>query len=79
MVIIDITKDFEKKLNKLKKISFIEKQINKIIVNPEVGKPMKYFRRGTREVYFSPFRISYAWIEKENKIILLDIYHKDNQ
>ena len=32
----------------------VKKQINKIIQNPEIGKPMKANRKGTREVYVSP-------------------------
>src|SRR3989344_2073429 len=49
------------------------------IENPEVGKPMMYDRKGTREVYVKPFRLSYAYIKHENKIIFLDLYHKDGQ
>lgn len=57
----------------------IQKQIIKIIDNPEIGKPMQYNRKGTRELYIPPFRLSYAFIKEENKIILLDFYHKDEQ
>jgi len=57
----------------------VKKQINKIINNPEIGKPMMYDRKGTREVYIAPFRLSYAYIKEENKIIFLDLYHKDEQ
>ena len=55
------------------------KQVEKIRINPEVGKPMMYDRRGTREVYVKPFRLSYAYIKHEDKIIFLDLYHKDEQ
>lgn len=55
----------------------VEKIIIKIINNPEIGKPMRYARKGTREVYVSPFRLSYTL--KEDKITLLDLYHKDKQ
>ena len=34
-------------------------QIEKIKANPEVGKPMMYGRKGTRELYIPPFRLSY--------------------
>jgi len=51
----------------------------KIIQNPDVGKPMRYARKGTREVYIKPFRLSYAYISEEDKIIFLDLYHKDEQ
>ncbi len=57
----------------------IKKQIEKIIMNPEIGKPMMYNRKGTREVYVSPYRLSYMYSKEEDKIILLDLYHKDEQ
>ena len=40
---------------------------------------MKNVRKGTRELYISPFRLSYEYIEKTNTIKFIDIYHKDNQ
>jgi len=57
----------------------VKKQIEKIIQNPEVGKPMGYSRKGTRELYIKPFRLSYAYIKSEDRIILLDLYHKKKQ
>lgn len=57
----------------------VKKQIVKIIENPKIGKPMTYDRKGTREVYIPPFRLSYTYIKEEDKIILLDLYHKDEQ
>ena len=57
----------------------IIKQFSKIKENPEIGKPMKNVRKGTREVYISPFRLSYAYIKNEDKLIFLDLYHKDQQ
>ncbi|MBU0460232.1 MAG: type II toxin-antitoxin system RelE/ParE family toxin [Nanoarchaeota archaeon] len=57
----------------------IKKQIRKIIENPETGKPMRYTRKGTREVYVGSFRLSYAYLKEENKLIFLDLYHKDEQ
>lgn len=79
---IKYDKLFLKKLSrikdkKLKKTAI--KQVDKIIVNPEIGKPMKYSRKGTREVYISPYRLVYIYIKIENEIIFLDIYHKDKQ
>jgi len=52
---------FDKIKDKLLKEKVI-KQIQKIIINPEVGKPMRNIRRGTRELYISPFRLSYTYI-----------------
>jgi mRNA-degrading endonuclease RelE of RelBE toxin-antitoxin system len=57
----------------------VKKKIQKIIENPEIGKPMMYSRKGTREVYVSPYRLSYAYLKDENKLIFLDLYHKDEQ
>lgn len=57
----------------------LKKQIKKVIENPEIGKPMRYGRTGTREVYVGSFRLSYVYLKEEDKIILLDLYHKDEQ
>ena len=57
----------------------VKKQIAKVIQNPEIGKPMKYDRKGTRELYVSPYRLSYVYIQNKNKIVFLDLYHKDEQ
>jgi mRNA-degrading endonuclease RelE of RelBE toxin-antitoxin system len=81
---VDIAYDllFENKIKKIKDNllkSKVKKQISKIIDFPEIGKPMRYARKGTREVYVTPFRLSYLYIEKENKIVFLDLYHKDEQ
>ncbi len=57
----------------------VKKQIEKIVVDPEIGKPMMYNRKGTREVYVSPYRLSYAYSKEEGKIVFLDLYHKDEQ
>ena len=70
---------FIKKIKNKAEQDRIKKQINKIIANPETEKPMKYTRKGTREVYIGSFRISYAYFQKENKLIFLDIYHKDEK
>ena len=40
---------------------------------------MRFYRKGTREVYISPYRLSYAYLKEEDKIIFLDLYHKDEQ
>ncbi len=74
--------NFLKRIKKIKDNSLkekLKKQIAKIIESPEIGKPMMYSRKGTREVYIPPFRLSYAYIEKENKKVFLDLYHKDEQ
>lgn len=40
---------------------------------------MRFARKRTRESYVGSFRLAYAYTKDENKIILLDIYHKDEQ
>ena len=55
----------------------IKKQVEKILDNPEIGKPMRYTRKGTRELYVKPYRLAYSY--SNHKIIFLDIYHKAEQ
>jgi mRNA-degrading endonuclease RelE of RelBE toxin-antitoxin system len=57
----------------------IKRQIAKILEKPEIGKPMRYARKRTRELYIGSFRLAYAYLKKEKKIIFLDLYHKDEQ
>ena len=80
MLNIEHKPDFLKKISRIKNNLLkekVKKQIVKIIKYPETGKPMKHGRKGTREVYIPPFRLSYAYFK--NKIIFLDFYHKDEQ
>ena len=73
---------FQKKFSKIKSNDVRERLIKlfeKIRDNPEIGKQMRYTRKGTREIYVSAFRLSYAYLKEENKIIFLDLYHKDEQ
>jgi len=83
MVVEKVDRDphFEKLFSKLgvNQKEEIKTRIQKIIANPEVRKPMRYARKGTREVSVGAFRLSYAYIPKENKVIFLDLYHKDEQ
>lgn len=82
MVIVDFDYKFQKNFKKIKNKDIqtqIKKQIKKIISNPKIGKPMKYERKNTRELYISPYRIAYAYLPSENKIIFLSLYHKDDQ
>ena len=69
-------KDFKKLKDRLLKGKII-KQVSKIKDNPEIGKPMRYDRKGTRELYIPPFRLSYK-VEGDIVYILV-MYHKDEQ
>lgn len=82
MVEVIFDDNFKNFFNKLKDNSLKEKiikQIQKIKGNPEVGKPMRYDRKGTRELYIKPFRLSYKFHEDQNIVELLDLYHKKEQ
>ena len=52
---------------------------SKIKENPEIGKPMRFSRKGTREIYISPFRLSYLYDYAKQVVYILDLYHKDKQ
>lgn len=82
MVSADFHPDFQKLFSKLKDPVIKEqiiKQVIKLKENPELGKPMRHSRKGTREVYISSLRLSYLYLQEENKILILDLYHKDEQ
>ena len=80
MVDVIFDPKFKKDFKKIKDKSLKEKvikQISKIKDNPEIGKPMRYERKGSRELYISPLRLS-CKIEGET-IYILALYHKDFQ
>ena len=82
MLEIEYKNNFLKRIRKIKDNSVrehIKKQIKKIVENPEIGKPMRNVRKKTREVYLRSFRLSYAYLKSENKIVFLEFYHKDSQ
>ncbi len=82
MVTVSYDRYFEKQVRKIKNEEFkqrIKIQIQKIIEDPEVGKPMRFGRKGTRELYISPFRLSYLYEREQDRIVLLSFYHKDEQ
>jgi mRNA-degrading endonuclease RelE of RelBE toxin-antitoxin system len=75
-------KDFQRVIEKTKDNSFkeqVKKQIEKIINNPEIGKPMMYDRKGTRELYVGSFRLSYKYHRDKDIIEFLELYHKKKQ
>ncbi len=80
-MLIEHRENFLKKISRIKHQTIkeqIKKQIEKIIENPEIGKPMQYGRKGTRELYVKPYRLAYAYV-REEKLIFIDPYHKDEQ
>lgn len=69
---------FSKIKNSLLKDKII-KQIQKIRANPEIGKPMSHDRKGTRELYVKPFRLSYVYDANKKLVYILDLYRKKKQ
>ena len=62
MVNVEFDPSFQKLFSKIKDPILKEKiikQMVKLKEMPELGKPMQYARKGTRELYLSPFRFSY--------------------
>ena len=82
MLTVEYTDNLLKTIHKIKdnvQKENIKKHIKKIIQQPEIGKPMRYARKGTRELYIGSYRLAYAYIKQENKIIFLELYHKNSQ
>ena len=82
MVTAEFDPSFQKTFSKIKDSVLKEKIIKQLATlkeNPERGKPMRYIRKGTRELYIPPFRLSYLYVKGEDKIVILDLYHKDEQ
>jgi mRNA-degrading endonuclease RelE of RelBE toxin-antitoxin system len=82
MLTIEYKDDFLKRITKIKDNIMkeqIKKHITKIIERPEIGKPLRYTRKGTRESYIGSYQLAYAYLKNENKLIFLEFYHKDEQ
>ena len=84
MVEVIFDEHFQRAIQKIKDQEFqksIKNKIQKIIENPEVGKPMRNIRKGTREIYIGggSLRLSYEYHREKNTIEFLDVYHKDEQ
>ncbi len=76
MVDILYTNKFEKEIKKLDSSikSKVIKQIEKIIQNPKIGKPLRYDLRGEKTIYVKPYRIIYSFNQKS--IIFLRVEHR---
>jgi len=82
MVKVIFLDKFKKAFSKIKDSLLKEKiikQVEKIKINPEAGKPMRNIRKGTRELYVPPFRLSYEYFKDKDLVYILDIYHKKKQ
>jgi len=76
MVDILYTDKFEKEVKKLDSSikNKVIKQIQKIIENPEIGKPLRYNLKGERTVYVKLHRIIYTL--NKDCIIFLRVEHR---
>ena len=82
MVTVAYHPHFEKTIRKINDAGLkerIKQQIIRIINNPSAGKPMRYCRKKTREVYIPPFRLSYLYDRSMDTLVFLALYHKDRQ
>jgi len=82
MVDVIFLDKFKKIFSKIKEPLLKEKiikQIQKIKENPQVGKPMRNVRKGMRELYLKPYRLSYIYLQQKNTVYMLDLYHKKSQ
>jgi mRNA-degrading endonuclease RelE of RelBE toxin-antitoxin system len=82
MVTVAYGPHFEKTIRKIRDQELKERiktQIVKIVKNPSVGKPMRYTKKQTREVYIPPFRLSYLYDKRNDTLVFLSLYHKDEQ
>ncbi len=73
------TEKFERNVKSIKDGAMkqrVKNTIEKIIENPEIGKPLRFDLKGERTVYIKPYRLIYA-VENEN-IIFLRFMHRDD-
>jgi mRNA-degrading endonuclease RelE of RelBE toxin-antitoxin system len=57
------TKKFERELRKLRDKTIkdrVKDQIEKVLDNPETGKPLRFALKGERSVYVTAYRLIYA-------------------
>ena len=57
------TKKFERELRKLRDKTVkdrVKERIQKILDDPETGKPLRFALKGERSVYVQPYRLIYA-------------------
>ena len=80
MVTVAYSSRFEKTIRKIQDSGLKERvkaRIIRIVNDPETGKPMRWCRKNTREVYIPPFRLSYCYDKKDDTLVFLALYHKD--
>jgi mRNA-degrading endonuclease RelE of RelBE toxin-antitoxin system len=79
---LKFSEEFVKIIGKIKDTNTkirLYKQIQKIVDNPCIGKPMKYSRKGEQEVYLDSFRLYYKYYKEEKMLRFIEFSHKDEQ
>jgi mRNA-degrading endonuclease RelE of RelBE toxin-antitoxin system len=74
MVTVAYHPHFEKTIRKIRDAALkerVKQQIIRIIEDPLIGKPMRYYRKHTREVYIPPYRLSYCFDQRMDTIVFL--------
>lgn len=72
------TEKFERELRKVKDKELkarVKKQIEEIVGNPEIGKPLRFELKGERSVRIAPYRLIYAM--KGDTLYLLRFEHRE--
>ena len=72
------TNAFERSVRKIKDASIKERvkdQVKEIVSRPDIGKPLRFQRKGERSVRVPPFRIIYA--VEGNTVYFLDFDKRD--
>lgn len=70
----DFARDVKSLDNSLRKR--LDKQIDKIIENPDIGKPLRYDMKGERTVYVKPYRLIYR-VDGDTLVLLQFSHRKD--
>jgi len=89
MVTVAYGASFERTIRTIRDVTLKERlkaQIIRIVKNPEIGKPMRYSRKHTREVYISLQALlllrpgkKTSWFSWLFTTIFLALYHEDEQ
>ena len=82
MVDVIYQEEFQRTFTKIKHATLvlrIKNHIQKIMSDPEIGKPVRYSRKNTREVHIPPFRLMYSYDKEQDVLYIIDLYHKDEQ
>lgn len=74
---VTFTQRFDEQFRKIARTPLrerLEKQVSKIMRNPELGKPLRYYHRGDRTTYVKPYRLIYR--VEGDALILINFQHR---